>query len=111
MLSCDRPLVVILTLEQRQVFSAETMSVVSLGFDTLRAHLCSHKPETSHSRAGVNRVRCRECARIVGTANPRFVAHKYPVDEIPHTLQYDKPSTLMIWVVDAVVILYCEANE
>lgn len=113
---CD--VTVVVALERRPVFSVSTMSVVALGYDAFHAHLCLHDRAHDHVDVTANRVRCHRCktdATSTSTwsshqqddkaiAPMRFVAREYPVDGIPHVFDYDRPSTLMVWIIDAVVV-------
>ncbi|KAE9018394.1 Serine/threonine-protein kinase [Phytophthora fragariae] len=96
------------SLERRSVFSAVAMRVVSLGYDAFQDHICSHEPSTCHMRICENQIRCRAC----GAATPgnkeeeflRFVVHDIDINGFPQRFKYDRLSSLMLWVIDAVVI-------
>lgn len=114
-LSATDEITAVVALERRPVFSASTLSIVSLGYDAFHAQLCLHHGARELNTVGVNRVKCRRCTSdVAGSSQPkegdnevgpfRFVARECSVGDIPHALDYDRPSTLMIWLVDAIVV-------
>jgi hypothetical protein len=115
-LSATDDVTAVVALERRPVFSALTMSIVSLGYDAFHAQLCLHHGVHEVIAAGANRVKCRQCTldAAAGTRQQqeggkevgpfRFLARECPVREIPQEFDYDRPSTLMLWIIDAVVV-------
>ncbi|KAF1330722.1 putative methyltransferase, partial [Globisporangium splendens] len=115
-------LTAIVTLEKRVVFSAYTMSTISLGYDTFQEHLCHHD-RTHHTPVNAttpNRVICQMCAASEAkdqtrggssssvsdrrtSSNTLFVARPILVTDIPHAFQYERISTLMLWEITATV--------
>lgn len=114
----------IVALEKRIVFSAFTMSSISLGYDAFQEHLCSHDwiHHTPVRSAATNQVFCQQCANEAGDQNAEkeesrdsdlarrcisrkrmFVARALSVDEVPHVFQYERVSTLMLWEIVAIV--------
>ncbi|TYZ57621.1 hypothetical protein PybrP1_007403 [[Pythium] brassicae (nom. inval.)] len=107
-------LTAVVALEKRVVFSAVTLSAISLGFDAFQAHMCSHDAATSHHDVGfANQVVCHACNADTKehdeqegqTCHPlKFVVRTVPLDHIPHAFAYQRVSTLMLWVIEKVVV-------
>lgn len=88
------------------VFSAYTMSAISLGFDTFQEHLCTHEPTKTSI---LNQVVCEHCSAMGEeesdeSSTVKFAARSLSVDEIPRVFAYERVSTLMLWRVDATVV-------
>lgn len=108
-------LTAVVALEKRSVFSAVTLSPISLGFDAFQAHVCVHDAGTSHVAvaSATNQVVCREC----NAAHPaelneepemghplKFVVRTVPLESIPHAFAYERETTLMVWVIEKAVV-------
>ena len=89
--------------ERRSVFSALTMQIVSLGYDTFQDHICYHDSSICHSYVSENQVQCQLCTTH-GEDSLHFVVHEVETSKIPQRFKYERLSTLMLWMVDAVVI-------
>lgn len=101
--------------ERRIVFSAHALKIVSLGYDTFQAHVCVHDPETAArpSELTTNRVVCRACRRSQAQGEEkggedetnimRFRAEAIELEHIPHVLSYERPSTMYLWHIYAIV--------
>ncbi|KAL4155054.1 hypothetical protein PRNP1_007168 [Phytophthora ramorum] len=100
------------SLERRSVFSAAAMRVISLGYDTFHEHICFHDPSTCHTHIRDNLVRCQICSAERSTSTGRdeeedflrFITHEIDIGDFPQRFRYDRLSTLMFWVIDAVVV-------
>lgn len=109
-------LTAVVALEKRVVFSAVTMSAISLGFDAFQDHICSHDAATSHHSVDdpdvTNRIVCQLCSAEAQTLRAddqqhplKFVVRSVSVSDIPQAFEYDRVSTLMLWMVEKVVVV------
>ncbi|KAJ0394208.1 hypothetical protein ATCC90586_009838 [Pythium insidiosum] len=92
---------VFVSAERRIVFSAVTMTEISLGVDTLVTRLCRHDPSTHHRRITRNAVSCSACR---GVETARFVATPIATHTIPKAFRdYKREESLQLWALQAVV--------
>ncbi|KAJ0393382.1 hypothetical protein P43SY_001229 [Pythium insidiosum] len=93
---------VFVSAERRIVFSAVTMTEISLGVDTLVTRLCRHDPSTHHRRITRNAVSCSACR---GVETARFVATPIATHTIPKAFRdYKREESLQLWALQAVVL-------